>query len=113
MAINNDVTNTQLITIGLADDTVGHIIGKQFGGSAIYPGGWSPGNTFPQSSTSQAMYETFERTMLAANINGCDVCIRITFMFPSSGSAHPYRPDSFNVEWWIGDTQQTDAPFGN
>jgi hypothetical protein len=113
MAIDNDVTNTQLITIGIPrSDTVGHIIGKQFGGMATYPAGWSPGNVFPQSPSSQTQYSIFENR-LAASIGSCDVCVEIVFTFPARNSAYPYRPDSFDVNWWIGSAQQSSAPFNN
>jgi hypothetical protein len=90
----------------MRNDTVGHALGAQFGGSGHFPGvpvgGWPTGlilpievgianltttrdgrgNTFPQGATSQRNYNRVEIEAAARRRNGCSVCLQLEFEYP-------------------------------
>jgi len=85
------------ISVGHRGDTVGHIIGQQFGGSAGYS---SPEvvveNVFPQSPGSQGDFNRLETMWRLSVLDGNKVCVVIRLNY-SGGS---YRPGSLTAEWW-------------
>jgi hypothetical protein len=84
------------------DDSVGHIIGKQFGGAANEQMGLPYGNVFPQSEVSNRQFEHDVENVIALALplsREQKACIQILFTF--NDQMYPHRPDSFQVWWWL------------
>jgi hypothetical protein len=85
-------------------DTVGHIIGKQFGGPADRSAVYAQPNIFPQSSRSNLEYEAQVETPIATALPvsiAKKACIRILIAPRLGVDPYPYRPAEMVVEWWI------------
>ena len=96
------IAGTTEKTFGLMTDTVGHVIGKDFGGSADKPGLYK-GNIFPQDKKSNNEdYGQVEEQLRTAIKNSTSQhgCIRLIFTY-RAGKKYPVRPVSFTVEWWV------------
>jgi hypothetical protein len=98
-------------------DTVGHIIGRQFGGEGNQQG-LTKGNIFPQSEQSQQAFHPVEdRIAGLIRSERRPACIRIRFNYsdPSEGfdPYYPLRPGSFVLDYWIGSHSERNLPFAN
>jgi len=98
--------------IGLINDTVGHIIGDQFGGRGNFPKGnttVAPDNVFPQSVANQTWFNTIETQWKNSIDKGNCVCVQVTLVYGknTSGSAQQYRPTQVKVNWWERGTTVT------
>jgi hypothetical protein len=84
------------------NDTVGHIVGNQFGGQAHHDDNGRR-NVFPQTQRSQGEYNSFEQGLarfLAANPS-CEVCLEVVMRY-GDDTNFPDRPTSFLVRFYLG-----------
>lgn len=97
-------------------DSVGHIIAKQFGGTARHDDGGLM-NVFPQNKAVNnvefAQFENMLNDMLAPTAGGTParICVRITFTF--GDSSFPNRPKSYRFEWYENYGPEMERIFQN
>jgi RHS repeat-associated protein len=84
-------------------DTVGHIVGAQFGGQGAFPAGSTavaPDNVFPQSAGNQGWYEAIETMWRTSVDNKNTVCIEVELVYRGGTDPARYRPREVRVTWW-------------
>jgi hypothetical protein len=82
-----------------ANDSVGHIIGRQFFGEAqsIDDG---RRNVFAQNEViNNGAFSTFENSIAATIPHVCSICVRISFRYERT--QFPDRPSRFTYSWWV------------
>jgi RHS repeat-associated protein len=94
--------------IGKPGDTVGHVIGNQFGG----PGGKTSGNIFPQEADANKNIQRTRENQLAAAIRaGKRVCVEIKLIYNDPNL--PHRPSVVDYEAWIDGVKQNYTTIRN
>lgn len=117
---------------GMPADSVGHVLGYQFGGL----GGFMPigsglvpyivrtdgrGNIVPQNaSVNNNLGRDFEGRVLRRAVDRagrkCNVCLRIRYLYNDAAplASHPFRPTHLIIDWWYGRShRRLPAPYVN
>jgi len=123
VSIGSDVYPPYPQRLGLDTDTVGHIVGNQFGGYANRAMGI--GNIFPQNATvnNSGKYNKIEQTWagwlhdphLLGPKPTCPymVCVRWDFSYGDSDTRLWARPTRVDITWWLNDALQPTVPVLN